>query len=212
MKNIILILLFLVPSLSHAQSRYLQNGQDGFAVSLGTQSISGSSKNIGFISISGSSKGRSDFGLQIGKSGNITLISIYTKAFLIKQNEHTPLSFGVTAQGDHVKQSSSYYSRTATSFTFGTFLETNILSSKKGGIVPYLGAYYTSGDQENESSVGGGISFYTGKDDKIAFDIGYLATEGQYNSVIAAITITFKSNKHSNRNYIIDWEAAIQWN
>ena len=200
-KKYILILLIL-PTILQAQSRYLEDKQDGYAFSLGSQTVSGTNESIGFISLSASSKGRSDFGLQIGKSGNFNLFTLFINTYLVKQNERTPLSLGVTAQGNYIKQSRYYYSRSSTSLTFGSFIESNILSTNSGGIIPYLGFYYTTNDQQSEGALGVGLTLCAGKETKFALDIGYLATEGQYNSFVAAITVTLKSDRFSNRNYI----------
>ena len=195
MKKLLLIIILLLPSISNAQSRYLQKGENGIAIGVGAQNTASSSKGIGFASVSFGVNGKSDFGVKVGKSSNLKIIAPFLNVYLIKQSESNPVSTSFIFQAEMVDYSggSSFYSNSSSSnsFSFGGAIEHNLFPSSSFGFTPYIVFLYTVSDNESLATHGAGLSLSIGKKSIFALDVGYYNADSE-NLFVASISMNFK--------------------
>lgn len=169
MKKIILASLIFgaFSTLSHAQSSYLEKGQNGFGISGGfstNEDISGFTGEVGY-----SFSGVFDLGLSLSRFGfdqqlfgedlNATVISPYVSYLPIKQDDSIPVSFSLN--GSYQKQLYSNdvldendIDMSGDYFTIGASLFTDVEASDAMKIQPRAGVNYITGETKIEDSSG----------------------------------------------------------
>ncbi len=201
MKKLLLttLIILMFSSVSFAQSRFLEEGENGFGLGLGFQNTTTSTKGIGFVDLGYFFNGRVDLGAKYGKNVNIRIIASYLNISLAKQSKVTPFTFNLMLQGEVAKNIYKYYygSKTSSSiFSVGGILE-HKFSLGNSGIVPFLSVYRAVNDGSNNNlTAGGGLSFFTGGKTVFSLNAGYYSTnEYRYDTFVISLSIMFKKGK-----------------
>jgi hypothetical protein len=183
MKKLILTFLIFgsISTITFAQSSYSEKGQNGFGISGGfstNEYISGFSGGVGYsfsgVFDVGISLSRFGFDQQLlGEDLNATVISPFVSFLPIKQDDSTPVSFGIN--GSYQKQlysndvlSDNDIDMTGDYFTIGASLFTDIEASDAMKIQPIAGVNYITGETKIEDSTGS----ETESDNSTVFNLG----------------------------------------
>lgn len=183
MKKIFLTLIIFgsISTITFAQSSYLEKGQNGFGISGGfstNENLSGFSGEVGY-----SFSGIFDLGVSLSRFGfdqqllgtdlSATVISPFVSFLPIKQDDSTPVSFGIT--GSYQKQlfsndllSDNDIDMTGDYYSIGASLFTNIEVSNTMKIQPKAGVNYITGKTKIEDSIGS----ETESDNSTVFNLG----------------------------------------
>ena len=175
-----LFVLILLPSLLQAQSRYLKSNETAVEVGYGAHFVEHVDDALLVGSLGYGADGRFDLGIQYGKNDLVQIISPYINFYVLKQQNISPVSVGVTLQLEMSRPSHTFYNPKWSNFiTGGFFIESNLIPNSQIGVIPFFTYLLTDGELKNDGfqTTGFGMSVVGGKNILTTFEIGYYTTE-----------------------------------